>query len=264
MTLSGNSYKLVCITDLFATAAREFPMNDPATTDALPTPEQMRNYFAAAKSAQKARRLQEASRAIITGNIAAATCLVETVLVVQHAGWTGDTLRMFILDGVLFGYIALAVLSLRWLKRRRLQSSVYVLNQFEAEAKRVPARQVCAMAMLYFVVMVLVTGVMLWTIDVNRVPQWAIIAVLSVGPLAGVGYFVSRFVMFRFWEDLLFAVAVALAYLPFPFQAWHLAPICLAAFPMVIVGTTCLHFRWVRWQRASALHNEDSVSEVRS
>ncbi len=238
-------------------------MHDSATTDALPTPDQMRNYFAAAKSAQKARRLQEASRAIITGNIAAAACLVETVLVVQHAGWAGDTLRMLILDGVLFGYIALAVLSLRWLKSRRLQSSVYVLNQFETQ--RVPARQVRAVAMLSLIFIALGAGIALWTIDFNRVPQWAIIATLSVGPLLAVGYFVLRFVMFRFWEDLLFATAVALAYLPFPFQAWHLAPLCLATFPMVIVGTACLHFRWVRWQRASALQNAESAGEeVRS
>ena len=66
-------------------------MHDPATTDALPTPEQMRNYFAAAKSAQKARRLQAASLGIVTGNLAAAMCLIETTLVVQHAGWTSNT-----------------------------------------------------------------------------------------------------------------------------------------------------------------------------
>ena len=234
-------------------------MHDAVTTDALPTPEQMRNYLAAAKSAQKARRLQEASRAIITGNIAAAVCLMESALVVQHAGWTSNTGRMLVLDGVIFGYIALAVLSLRWMKRQRSRSSVYVLDQFEAQ--RVPAKRVRAVAMLIFVFMALGTAVALWTIDVNRLNQSAIIAVLSVAPLAAVVFFVCRFVMFRFWEDLLFAAAVALAYLPFPFQAWHLAPLCLATFPMVIVGTVFLHFRWVRWHRASAIQNDESVSE---
>ncbi len=234
-------------------------MNDPSTTDALPSPEQMRNYFAAAKAAQEARRLQEASRAIITGNIAAAICLIETTLVVQHAGWTDDTGKMLVLDGVLFGYIALAVLSMRWLKRQRSRNSVYVLNQFEAQ--RVPAGRVRAVAMLVFAFMVLCTGVAFWTIDVNRVPQWAIIAALSIGPLFAVGYFVCRFVMFRFWEDLLFAAAVGLAYLPFPFLAWHLAPLCLASFPMVIVGTASLHFRWVRWQRSASLQNAESANE---
>ena len=244
-------------------------MHEPTTSDALPTPEQMRNYFAAAQSAQKARRLQDASRAILTGNTATAVCLVETALVVDHAGWThsadgsGDTGRMFLLDVVLFGYIALAVLSLRWLKRQRSRSSVYVLSQFEAQ--RVPASRVRVVAMLTFVFMALGMGVMLWTIDVNRVSQSAIIAFLSIGPLAAVGYFIIRFVMFRFWEDLLFAVAVALAYLPFPFQAWHLAPLCLLSFPMVLVGTACLHYRWVRWKRSSAFQNAESAGEeVRS
>ncbi len=244
-------------------------MHDPTTSDALPTPEQMRNYFAAGKSAQKARRLREASRAIITGNIAAFICLVETVLVVQHAGWTnsadgsGDAGRMLMVNVVICGFIAWFFLSLRWLKRQRSRSSVYVLDQYEAQ--RVPARRVRAVAMLVFAIMVLGTGVAFWTIDVNRIPQWSIIAFLSVGPFAVVSYFVCRCVIFRFWEDLLFAAAVALAYLPFPFQAWHLAPLCLATFPMVIVGTICLHFRWVRWQRSALLENVEAAGEeVRS
>lgn len=229
-------------------------MHDPTTSDALPTPEQMHNYFAAGKSAQKARRLQEVSRAIITGNLAAAVCMMETILVLVHA-------RMFLVNAVvMFGYMALAISSLHWLKRHRLQSSVYVLNLFEAQPR--PTRRVRARMLLLFVVILLGEGVAFSTIDVNRIPQWSIIAFLSIGPLAAVGYFICRCVIFRFWEDLLFAVAVALAYLPFPFQAWHLAPLCLVSFPMVIVGTACLHFRWVRWQRSAALQDVEAAGEV--
>lgn len=237
-------------------------MHDAATTDALPTPEQMRNYFAAAKSAQKARRLQDASRAIITGNIAAFICLVETVLVVQHAGWThsadgsGDTSKMIVVNVAIYGFIAWFFLSLRWLKRQRSRSSVYVRNQFDLQQP--PSRRVRALAMLATVFSFIGFG---FLFHVGRPSQSAIIAVLSVGPLTMVGFFVLRFVMFRFWEDLLFAVAVALAYLPFPFQAWHLAPLCLASFPMVIVATICLHFRWVRWQRSASLQNAESANE---
>jgi hypothetical protein len=230
-------------------------MVDPATSDALPTPEQMRNYFAAAKSAQKARRLQEASRAIITGNIAAVACMMGTMLVLIHA-------EMFFVNiVVMFGYIGLAILSLRWRNRQRSRSSVYVLNPFEAQLP--PTRRVRARMLLLFVVILLGEGVAFLAIDVNRIPQWSIIAFLSVGPLAAVGYFICRCVIFRFWEDLLFAVAVALAYLPFPFQAWHLAPLCLLTLPMVIVGTISLHFRWVRWQCYALLQNVEAGEEVR-
>lgn len=229
-------------------------MHDPAASDALPTPEQMRNYFAAAKSAKKARRLREASRAIITGNIAALGCLLGISLVLGHA-------RMFLeLDAGLFGYIALAVLSLSWMKRQRLRSSVYVLDQFETQP--VPSRRALVFAVLISLFIFFGMSVAFFTtIDVNRLSQTAIIAVLSLGPLAVVGYFACRCVIFRFWEDLLFAVAVALAYLPFPFQAWHLAPLCLLTWPMVIVGTICLHLRWVRWQRSASIQNAETVGE---
>ena len=228
-------------------------MRDPSTSDALPTPEQMRNYFAAGKSAQKARRLQEASRAILTGNIAAAVCMMQTMLVLVHA-------EMFFVNAiVVFGYVALAILSLRWRKRQRPRSSVYVLAQVEAQPP--PTRRVRARMLLLFVVILLGEGVAFLAIDVNRIPQWSIIACLSVGPLAAVGYLVYCCAVFRFWEDLLFAAAVALAYLPFPFQAWHLAPLCLASFPMVIVATTCLHFRWVRWQRSVSPQNVEAAGE---
>jgi len=241
-------------------------MNDPATTDALPTPEQMRNYFAASKSARQARRLQEASRAIITGNIAGAVCLVETVLVMLHAGLarddgSPDEVWMFALCGVGWGFIACMFLSLRWLRRQRLRSPVYVLNRLEAEARQLPPRPFATKVILigYSIGTFLLFG--LSFVAFRHMSSAAILASLSVGPLIAVGYFVYRFVSFLFWEDVVFAAAVALAYMPFPFMAWRLAPLCLAAFPMVIGATLSLHLRWVRWQRSVALHNPEAPSQ---
>ncbi len=241
-------------------------MHDPTTTDALPTPEQMRNYLAAAKCARQARRLREASRAIITGNVAAAAWLFETILVIMHAGWldndgSRDDVRMLAFSGTIIGCVACMVLSLRWLKRQRSRSSVYVLDRGEAEAQRAPAHPVRAVMILISVCIFQGLGGVLWMIAFRHMSNAAIIAALTVGPLLAVGYFVYRFVIFLFWEDLLFAAGVTLAWTPFLFQAWHLAPLCLAAFPMLIVGTICLHFRWVQWQRSSALQNAGAASE---
>lgn len=241
-------------------------MADP-TTDALPTPEQMRNYFAAAKSAQTARRLREASRAILTGNIAAGACLIETVLVAVHAGWfvnedgAGDAARMLVLDGIIFGFLAWLFLAQRWLKRQRSRSDVFVLDHVEADAQRAPAHPARAVAILIGFLVVQVLAGVLWIIAFRHLSNAAIVAALSAFPLLAVGYFLYRFLTFLFWEDLLFAAAVAVAWTPFLFQAWHLAPLCLASFPMVIVGTGCLHYRWVHWQQSSALRNASATGE---
>jgi hypothetical protein len=242
-------------------------MNDRATTDALPTPEQMRNYFAASRSAWQARRLQEASRAIITGNIAGAVCFGPTVLVVLHAGWltrddgTSDEIRMFALCGVLWGFIACMFVSLLWLRRQRLRSPVYVLNRLETEARQLPPRPFATTVILIGYVIGIFLMSSLWSVAFQYMSSSAILAILSVGPLIAVGYFVYRFVSFLFWEDLVFAAAVALAWMPIPFMAWHLVPVCLAAFPMVIGATLSLHLRWARWQRSVALHNAEAPGQ---
>jgi hypothetical protein len=242
-------------------------MNDPATTDALPTPEQMRNYLAASQSARQARRLQEASRAIITGNIAGAACLGETILVAFHAGWfvrddgSPDEFRMLTFSGGVWGLIACMFLSLRWLRHHRLRNPVYVLSRVEAEAKQLPARPIATMVIIicYFIGTFMVSG--LWFVAFRHLSSSAILAILSVGPVIAFGYFVYRFVRFLFWEDLLFAAAVVLAWIPFPFMAWYLAPVCLAALPMVIMATLGLHLRWIRWQRSFALRSADVPSQ---
>ncbi|QVL33750.1 hypothetical protein KIH39_07540 [Telmatocola sphagniphila] len=241
-------------------------MSDPSTIDALPSPEQMRNYFAVEKSVRQTRRLRETSRAILTGNIAAAACLIETVLVILHSGWldsgpSRDEYKLLALDGTIFGWLTLMVLSLRWMKRQRARSSVYVLDRREAAAQRVPAHPV--QTRLLFICFFLFQGLVavLWSIAFRHMTDSALVAALSISPLLGVGYFVYRFVLYGFWEDLLFAAAVALAWIPFLFRAWNLAPLCLATFPLVIVGTSCLHRRWVRWQESFSLPNAEAANE---
>src|SRR5579872_870885 len=105
-------------------------MHYPAKTAALPTPEQMRNYFAAEQAAWQARRLRESSRAVITGNIAFVACLFGTSLVLVHSDWFKGA-GPLVLCGVTLGYVAGSIVSLRWLKRQRARSSVMVLDQRE-------------------------------------------------------------------------------------------------------------------------------------
>jgi hypothetical protein len=239
-------------------------MRDPTTSDALPTPDQMRNYFAAARAAWQTRRLRESSRAVITGNIAFVACLISVVLVVMQSDWF-DGAGPFVMCGLLFGYIACLIVSLRWMMRQRSRSSVMVIDRREAEVKQAKGhpRQV---AVIFFAFVVFQTlAIALWKVAFQHMSNSAILAALAIGPALATGFFVYRFVVFRFWEDLLFAVAVVMAYTPFFLQDWRLTPLSFASLAAVVVGTVCLHRRWVHWARSLPREDteEATAEEVR-
>src|ERR1700722_20173221 len=141
LTPSSPPYRLVCVTNQSVRLLMGHLMHDPTTSDALPTPDQMRNYFAAARAAWQTRRLRESSRAIITGNLAFAACLLGTLLVVVHSDWfTGAA--PFVMCGVVFVYLACLVGSLCWMKRQRSRGSVRVIDRRQAESKKTPVHPV--------------------------------------------------------------------------------------------------------------------------
>jgi hypothetical protein len=53
----------------------------------LPTPAQMRNFYEVSRAAWQALRMGEASRAILTGNIAFGFCMIGAILVLLHSPW---------------------------------------------------------------------------------------------------------------------------------------------------------------------------------
>jgi hypothetical protein len=239
-------------------------MHDPTMTAALPTPEQMRNYLAAEKAAWLARRLREASRAMITGNIAFVACLLGTILVVVHSDWFAGA-GPFVLCGIMLGYVACLILSLRWMMRERSRSSVMVLDQREVEARRALAHPVRVTVVISGLFLFQMLAVVLWGFAFRHMSNATILAALAVGPALATGFFVYRFVVYRFWEDLLFAAAVLMAHTPFFIHAWDLTPLCLAALAAVIVGTVSLHRRWVHWTRSLPAEDGDGgVREVQS
>jgi hypothetical protein len=104
----------------------------------------------------------------------------------------------------------------------------------------------------------------LWSVAFRHMSNATILAALAVAPALATGFFVYRFVVYRFWEDLLFAAAVLMAYTPFFVHAWDLTPLSLAALAVVIVGTVSLHRRWVHWTRSlPAEDGDEGVKEVR-
>jgi len=240
-------------------------MRDPTTSDALPTPDQMRNYFAAANAAWQTRRLRESSRAIITGNIAFFACLISVVLVVMHSDWFDGT-GPFVMCGLMFGYIACLLVSLRWMKRQRSRNSVMVIDRRQAAAEQAIGhpRRVAVIIFAFFVFQILTMT--LWNVAFRHMSNSAILAALAIGPALATGFFVYRFVVFRFWEDLLFAAAVVMAYTPFFLQDWRLTPLSFASLAAVVVGTVCLHRRWVHWARSlpCEVTDEAAAEEVLS
>lgn len=125
-----------------------------------------------------------------------------------------------------------------------------------------PARAVVVILAAFIIQAVSMVG---WSMAFHQMSNWAILASLSIGPLLGIFFFVHRFVVFRFWEDLLFAVSVALAYAPFLLQAWDFTWLSFLALLLVILGAACLHIRWVTWTRSLAdMGSEDATDGVQT
>lgn len=238
-------------------------MYDSAPNDALPTPQQMRNYLAAAEAARQARRLREASRAFITGNIASCICLMGILLTFMHSDWASG-FGPLVMVGLIYGYLAALVFLMRRLKRQRDESPVQVRDRLEAEAQQTlannPIRAVLIVSS-YIIVPILFSTA--WSVAFRHMSDQQIFVVLSLWPIMTIGFFIYRFVAFRFWEDLLFAASIALAYLPFFLRAWHLLPLGLLSLPLAAIGTACLHLRWQNWvQSLAAQGEEDTAQEI--
>jgi hypothetical protein len=239
-------------------------MADTTAGGSLPTPTQLRTLYEASQAASYARRMREASRAIIIGNIALGLCMLGTYLGVMHSHWAGAA-APFVTSGLVYGDLAILFLSLGWMKRQRAHSLVTVVDLREEKVRTAVARPWRVAAFFFAAVVFWVVSVIGWSIALRHMSNPAILASLSIGPLIGILYFVRRFVVFQFWEDLLFAVCVALAYAPFFLQSWDLSPLSFLSLLLVILGAASLHSRWVTWTRSLAdMGSEDISEEVRS
>ncbi len=218
--------------------------------DALPTSSQMRNLTNAAEAAWHARQLREASRAFITGNFVLGICLLGTLLVVVHDDSVPGA--PFVMCGLLAAYLVEMILAFRCMSRQRAQGIVTVISRREQEVRSAAVRpwRVATTFFVLFTLQAVMVGV--WSIALPRMTTQTILVVLAGLPVLGVASFVRRYVEFRLWEDLLFAASVALAYVPFVFQAWALAPLSFLALLMAAVAMLCLHRRWMRWTRSMA------------
>ena len=222
-------------------------MVDTTVANDLPTPAQMGAFHNAARAAWHARRMREASRAVITDNIAFVVCMLTTQLVILGSGWTG---ALFVLLGLFVGYLALLLLSIRWVKRQRAQSSVVVLDRREEEARTavVQPRKVYA---VFYAILAFQVGLTVCVAQAFRhMSGSAIVASLSLVPTIAILYFVRRFVLFLFWEDLLFAGCIALSHLVFLMNGGGLIVLSFVALLLVGLGTASLQWRWVRWTRS--------------
>jgi hypothetical protein len=190
--------------------------------------------------------------------------MLGTVLVVMHSRSMG-TAGPFVACGLVYGDLAVMFLSLRWMKRQRAHSLVTVVDRREEEVRKAVARPWRAVAVLFALLVFQAVSVIGWGIGLQHMSNGAILASLSIGPLIGIFFFVRRFVVFRFWEDLLFAGCVALAYAPFFLRSWDLIALSFLSLLLIIPGAASLHSRWVAWTRSLAdMGGEDSSEEVRS
>jgi hypothetical protein len=230
----------------------------------LPSPAQMRGFNEATQAGWQARRMLQASRAVITGNMAFGLCLLGTVLVVMHSNQVGSA-GPIVMAGLVWGYLIALVFTIRWMKRKKLKSLVTVIDRREAAARKASAspRRV---AIVYFLFVVFQAICLLaWGIAFRHLSNSAILASLAIGPVIGIFFFVRRFALFQFWKDLLFAGCVALAYLPMFLRRWDLSPLSFLALVLVIAGGCSLNHRWVTWTRSLAdTEGEDAFEEVRS
>ena len=239
-------------------------MVDTMAGGSLPTAAQMRTFYEASQAVWHARRMREASRAVIIGNIALALCMLGTVLVVMHSRWLG-TAAPFVGCGLVWADLAIMFLSFRWMKRQRAQSLVTVVDRREDAVRKAVARPGRLVAVLVAALVIQAASTIGWSVALRHMSNSAILVSLSISPLLGILFFVRRFVVFLFWEDLLFAGAVALAYAPFFLQARDLTPLSFLSLLLVMAGAASLHWRWVTWTHSLAdLGGEEIALEARS
>ena len=72
--------------------------------------------------------------------------------------------------------------------------------------------------------------------------MWLVTAIMA-------GLFVGRFVLFQFWENLVFAACVAIAWSLYLPRDRRLAALAIVPLLAVVVATACLDRRWRVWVR---------------
>ena len=227
----------------------------------LPTPAEMRAFNEASQAAWQAARMREASQGLVTGHIALGICLLGTALVVMRLGANAP----FIACALLFGYLGCLIWAIRRVKGQRLKGLVKVIDRREVQLRKAIAKPIKA-ALIFLGIMCynMLCGYG-WMIAFRHMSNSAILASLAITPVMGIGYFVYRAVKFAFWEDLLFAACIALAYLPIFFEPGPLAPLSFLALILVLVGTASLQHRWEAWLRSlNDLPDEGECEEVGS
>lgn len=232
------------------------------TSSELPTPAQMRAFNEANRATWQAVRMREASRALVTGHIALLVCLSGTSLVVTHRLGTNAP---FVAFALLFGYLGWLFWAIRRIKGQRLKSLVKVTDRGDDKVHKAAAKP--RKVVLYFFGMMLYQALcgIGWTIAYRHMSTTTILASLAMFPLMGIGYFVYRVVKYAFWEDFLFAMCIALAYMPIFLQPGPTTELSLLALVFVIVGTASLYHRWEVWSRSlDDLTSEQEGEEVAS
>ncbi len=227
-------------------------MFDTSVVDGLPTANQMRKLHDARRAAWQARRMREASRATITGNIAMGIGVLGTALAYVHSGRSiaSSPYAMF---GLLAGYLLYFFLTFLWWKRQRDRCVVTVFARCEEQSNRTVALPWKMTVVVLVCYSVLFAGMVGKIFPFPIVSLTAIMENLSLCCLAlTVFYFVVRFVAFQFWEDLLFAASVLLAYTPFFLSNWEYTPLCFLSLFFVLLGTASLQTRWTTWTQAIA------------
>ncbi len=244
------------------------------TSSELPTPAEMRAFNEANRATWQAVRMREASRALVTGHIALWVCLMGTLDATARVGTNAPFVVIAPLwFALLFGYLGCLFWAIRRIKGQRLKSLVKVTDRGDDKLRKVadiPLRKVADIprkVVLYYFGMMLYSFLCSfgWGIAWRHMSTTAILASLAIFPLMGISYFVYRVVQYAFWEDLLFAMCIALAYMPIFLQPGPGTELSLLALVFVIVGTASLHHRWDVWSRSlDDLASEQAGEEVES
>ncbi len=229
------------MTDSFAApAVQDSPLPDPRAEPPLSA------YGAlgiADEAARHARRLLDASRSILTGNIAMGLCLPATLMVWWQFDRHGDRSR--ILGAlIMIGFALWVLVSLQWMVWLRSSGGVAVIDCVEAKLNAIREHPFRRLAPFYGL---LLCTSLVWVYLFKVMPNWGVLIAMWTVAAALAGLFVGRFFRFHFWEDLLFAASVFSAWSLYLLQAQRLAPLALVPLVAVIVGTVCLHQRWRHW-----------------
>ena len=199
----------------------------------------------AERAAWRTRRLLDASRAILTGTIACGCCLPAVVMI----GWdatAGDDLGRILGCLVIIAFSIWMLVSVFWLIPRRSRGGIKVVDRFEANLS--PGRKNFFWRFLPACAFVLGATAM-WSILFKVLPGSGMVLAMWLVTAIMAGRFVGRFVLFQFWEDLVFAASVAIAWSLYLPRDRRLAALAIVPLLAVVVATACLDRRWRVWAR---------------